>query len=444
LTEGSPEFEAKQKEMLAKVCAKYAWVAQQGGYVLRKTPLKLQPYENWVFKKICASEFGFPYRSQKGRTYYWHPGDHVDRPMAMYFEPEYFDGEYTSEPFVIAERIEFLPGEPELTHDADDCRVLNLWRPPAWELDESLPEPRAFLDHVSYLFDGEPAAIDHVLNFLAHLVQRPQERIAHALLLMSEAKGIGKSTFGTVVRRLVGEQNSRVAQTKDLKGQFDGWIMGKLVVQVDEVYEAGNWDLANKLKPLITEQRVSANIKYGPQMEIENYARLILFSNHSAPLNIEDGDRRYFVFNSKAQPRGDSYYDALYKFISADDGMNSIYSFLQKRDLSAFNAFRRPPMTEAKQEIIASSVHPLRTYIAEAVASGHFATQLGGLEFTMDAFERVLVKDGYGQHAKNHRELGLALKDAGVDKIRVAEDGKKIRKWRLPEGPNGEAAEIPF
>src|SRR3977135_3838366 len=89
-----------------------------------------------------------------------------------------------------------------------------------------------------------------------------------------------------LVRRLVGEQNSRVAQTKDLKGSFDGWLVGKLVVHVDEIYEAGNWDLANKLKPLITEPTVSANIKYGPQLEIENYARFIMFSNHSAPLNI--------------------------------------------------------------------------------------------------------------------------------------------------------------
>ena len=71
---------------------------------------------------------------------------------------------------------------------------------------------------------------------IAHLVQRPQERIAHALLLTSDAKGIGKSSLGKVIRALVGERNSRVAQTKDLKGQFDGWIVGKLVVQVDEIY----------------------------------------------------------------------------------------------------------------------------------------------------------------------------------------------------------------
>ena len=76
---------------------------------------------------------------------------------------------------------------------------------------------------------------------------------------------------------------------------------------MDEVYEAGNWDLANKLKPLITERTVSVNVKYGPQMEIENYARFLMFSNHTAPLDLEAGDRRYFVFDSKAQPRDDVY-----------------------------------------------------------------------------------------------------------------------------------------
>ena len=28
-------------------------------------------------------------------------------------------------------------------------------------------------------------------------------------------------------------------------------------------------------------------------------------------MNIEDGDRRYFVFNSKAQPRENDYYERL-------------------------------------------------------------------------------------------------------------------------------------
>jgi hypothetical protein len=438
--EDSPEFDTLARERLAMVCAKYAWIAQQDGYVLRKTPLKLAPYDNGVFYKICKAQYGFLYKDAKGRLKSWKPQPDLDPAFGMYYEPEYFDEDCTPPPFIIAERLEFLPGKPELTQDADDCRVLNLWRPPPWRLDKRLPEPKPFLEHISYLFDADQQAIEHVLDFLAHLVQRPDERIAHALLLTSEAKGIGKSSFGTIVRRLVGDQNSRVAQTKDLKGQFDGWIMGKLVVQVDEVYEAGNWDLANKLKPLITEPRVSVNVKYGPQMEIENYARLILFSNHTAPLTIEEGDRRYFVFNSNAQPRDDSYYDTLHQFIDSPEGMNAIYSFLRKRDLSAFNAYRRPPMTRAKQEMIESSVHPLRTYIAESVASGYFVTSFAGLEFTWDALERQLHKDGYGAHAKNAKELGQALALASVTHVRTTVNGRKVRKYRLP-GNEGDQAD---
>jgi hypothetical protein len=172
-----------------------------------------------------------------------------------------------------------------------------------------------------------------------------------------------------------------------LKSSFDGWLVGKLVVQVDEVYEAGNWDLANKLKPLITEPTVSANIKYGPQIEVENFARFLMFSNNTSPLNIEDGDRRYFVFDSKAQPKGNDYYDALHNCVATPSSMNEIYTYLKQRDLSHFNPHRRPPMTAAKQQVIADSQHPLHTYIIEAVKSGHFRTKLS-TEFTFDARQR--------------------------------------------------------
>ena len=286
------------------------------------------------------------------------------------------------------------------------------------------------------------SAVEHVLDYLAHLVQRPWERVGHALLITSEAKGIGKSTFGKVVRRLVGEQNSRTVQTKDLKSQFDGWLAGKLVIQVDEVYESGNWDLANKLKSLITEPTVSVNLKYGPQIEIENYARFIMFSNHTAPLTIEEGDRRYFVVNSDAQPRDDAYYDALNRFVDSDGGMNAIYTFLKRRDLSAFNPYRRPPMTTAKQAVIEVSGHPLRSYIIEAVQSGHFRDRLGH-QFTLDALQRLLQQDGFGNQAKNLKELGEALTIAGVERRRrTTGSGSKQRHYRLPDhhGSRGQDA----
>lgn len=411
---GTPEFDERCQAAMKKVCEKYAWTAQHGGVVLRRNPLKLAPLQDYIFTRIAKAEYGFRYYDTAGRRKLWYPS--LEIVLSQYYEPEYHDEKYDGS-FVIAERVEFLPGEPEITHDGDGCRVLNLWKPPPWVTNDYAEEPSVFLEHLAYILDNDETAIEHTLNFLAHLVQRPQERVGHALLITSEAKGIGKSTLGTVVRRLVGDQNSRVAQTKDLKSSFDGWLIGKLVAQVDEVYEAGNWDLANKLKPLITEPTVSANIKYGPQIEIENYARFLMFSNHSAPLNIEDGDRRYFVFNSKAQPREDTYYDRLYGNIETPAAMNAIYTFLMRRDLSGFNPYRRPPMIEAKQQIIADSEHPLHTYIVDAVVSGHFRRELGE-EFSFDALQRQLGKDGYGAQAKNTKEVGTAMKLAGATQVR--------------------------
>jgi hypothetical protein len=310
--------------------------------------------------------------------------------------------------------------------------VLNIWQAPRWEELPSQFEPTAFLDLVHYLFEEDQQAIDHVLDFIAHLVQRPHERVNHAILLTSDAKGIGKSTLGTIIRRLIGERNSYVAQSKDLKSQFDGWLMGKLVVQVDEVYEHGNADLANRLKPILTEPTTSVNVKYGPQMVVKNFARLILFSNHTAPIDIEEGDRRYFVFDSKAQPKEPEYYERLNAFIGSNDGMAAIYWWLRRRSLASFKPYAAPPLTLDKEAIIEASGSPLGHYLEEAVRSGHLLTMLGP-EFTMDALQRQLAHDGYGPQAKSVKEVGLALKKAGVLPVRAMVNGRRARLHRLPD-----------
>jgi hypothetical protein len=111
--------------------------------------------------------------------------------------------------------------------------------------------------------------------------------------------------------------------------------------------------------------------------------------------------------------------------------MNAIYTFLKRRDLSGFNPYRRPPMTDAKQQIIAESEHPLHTYITEAVVSGHFRRVLGD-EFSFDALARQLTKDGYGAQAKNTKEVGTAMKLAGATQTRKTVGDRKVRVYVLP------------
>ena len=77
-------------------------------------------------------------------------------------------------------------------------------------------------------------------------------------------------------------------------------------------------------------------------------------------------------------------------------------------------------------------MHPLRTYVLASVQSGHFAKTLT-TQFTFDELQRQLSKDGYGPQARNNRELGEALKAAGVTQSRPSIKGKKVRMYTLPE-----------
>jgi hypothetical protein len=60
-----------------------------------------------------------------------------------------------------------------------------------------------WLDHVHKVY---PEEAEHIIQWLAHRVQRPQEKINHALVLIGH-QGIGKDTLLEPVKTAVGPWN---------------------------------------------------------------------------------------------------------------------------------------------------------------------------------------------------------------------------------------------
>lgn len=56
-----------------------------------------------------------------------------------------------------------------------------------------------FLEHLTYLYDGDEAIVKFVLDWMASLVQKPEQKPATALLLTNEAEGIGKGVKGKML-----------------------------------------------------------------------------------------------------------------------------------------------------------------------------------------------------------------------------------------------------
>ncbi len=87
------------------------------------------------------------------------------------------------------EQMTWAPGVPMLIHDRliseggwierKGVTVFNLYRPPTIEPGNAAEADR-WLDHVHKVY---PDDADHIVKWLAHRVQRPQEKINHALVL---------------------------------------------------------------------------------------------------------------------------------------------------------------------------------------------------------------------------------------------------------------------
>ena len=83
-----------------------------------------------------------------------------------------------------------------------ESSCFNLYRPPAVKLGDAT-KAAPWIDHVSKVFGPDA---DHIISWLAHRVQRPQEKINHALVL-GGCQGIGKDTLLERVKQAVGPWN---------------------------------------------------------------------------------------------------------------------------------------------------------------------------------------------------------------------------------------------
>jgi hypothetical protein len=78
------------------------------------------------------------------------------------------------------------------------------------------------------------------LAFLAHRVQRPDEKINHALVL-GGAVGIGKDTILEPVKQAVGPWNFAEVSPKQVFGRFNGFLKSS-ILRVSEARDLGDHD----------------------------------------------------------------------------------------------------------------------------------------------------------------------------------------------------------
>lgn len=323
--------------------------------------------------------------------------------------------------------IGFVPGEEELFQDGG-CSILNVWTKP--DIVPIEGDVSIFLDHVEYILDGEATIIKHVLDFLAHLVQKPAEKIKSTILIIGEP-GVGKSIIGEMMIRLLGEKNVTAIEDSDLRSSFNEWMDGIQLVLIHELNNIKDRSTKSRLKQYLTDPWIRINRKRVPTYSYRNRVNFLTFSNYEDAANIDKGDRRWMIWKSKAVKKDDQYYKDLWHWFERG-GAECLLYHLQTRDLSDFNPNAAPPGSKGKDEAIADSRGDIESYLQDLFDAG-------ANPFRHDLVSVTDVIEWFGENRKtkvSHKQLTSFFRSIGAENLgqfRIKDTRPRV--WAIRNAP---------
>jgi hypothetical protein len=171
----------------------------------------------------------------------------------------------------------------------------NLYRPPEIKLGDS-DAVGPWLEHLEKIY---PEDCVHIALWLAHRVQRPEEKINHALVL-GGAQGIGKDTILEPVKHAVGPWNFKEASPTQVMGRFKGFLKA-VILRVNEARDLGEFDrytFYDHMKPYTAAPPdvLRVDEKNLREHSVLNCCGVIITTNHKTDgIYLPTDDRRHYV-----------------------------------------------------------------------------------------------------------------------------------------------------
>ena len=331
------------------------------------------------------------------------------------------------------EQMTWAPGAPMLIKDKlmvdggwiEHRRVtcFNLYRPPTIKRG-SAAEAGMWLDHVHRVF-GDDA--EHIIQWLAHRVQRPQEKINHALVLGGN-QGVGKDTLLEPAKQAIGPWNFQEVSPTQTIGRFNGFLKS-VILRVSEARDLGDTDRYKfydhmKAYTAAPPDVLRVDEKHLREHSILNCCGVIITTNYKTDgIYLPADDRRHFVAwtDLTKDDFTPEYWDALWSWYESG-GIQHAAAYLATLDLSTFNAKAPPPKSQAFWDIVDASRAPEDSELADAIDAmgAPDALTIAGIAVRADGSLTEWLSD-----RKNRRIIPHRLETCGYTPVRndTAESG---------------------
>jgi len=335
------------------------------------------------------------------------------------------------------EQMTWAPGSQMLIRDRlisdggwikrNGVTTFNLYRPPTIVPGDAAKAGR-WIDHVGKVY-GDDA--EHIFRWLAHRVQRPQEKINHALVLGGQ-QGIGKDTLLEPAKRAVGPWNFKEVSPQQALGRFNGFLKS-VILRISEARDLGDVDrfaFYDHMKAYTASPPdvLQVDEKHLREYNILNCVGVIITSNHKSDgIFLPADDRRHFVAWSDLAkedfPSG--YWNNLWGWYDKG-GDRHVAAYLAGLDLSAFDPKAPPPKTPAFWDIVDANRAPEDAELADVLDSLGEPDAITLAQIANEArgdFE-IWIKD-----RRNRRMIPHRLEKCGY--VPVRNDGADDGLWRF-------------
>ena len=343
------------------------------------------------------------------------------------------------------EQITWAPGEPELIRhrlidqggwiERTGVAAFNQYRAPTPKHGDPM-KAGPWRDHVARIYPNEAT---HIERWMAHRVQRPGEKINHAVVLGAH-KGSEQDTILEPVRHAIGPWNFAEVSPTQLLGRFNGFVKS-VILRISESRDLGDVDryaFYEHTKVFIAappdvHRCDEKNIR---EHSVLNVCGVVLTTNHKTDgIFLPADDRRHFVaWSDEAKEKFTAtYWKNLYEWYH-DGGVTHVAAYLAQLDLRNFDAKAPPPKTAAFYDIVDANRAPEDAELADALdALGEPpAVTIERISDKADTSGNVGFKEWLTDR-KNRRKLPHRLESAGYVPVRngTADDGLwKIGKRR--------------
>ena len=257
--------------------------------------------------------------------------------------------------------------------------VLNLWSGP-------IPVPQqgdySIIDrHIrEVICSGVEEYYEYHMNYLAHMVQKPEEK-AGVMIIYMGGEGTGKGSMCRVLEAIWSHSTMQVSNVDDVLGRFTGALERSYIVWLDEAIFKGDRKSQDALKTFITEPYIRIEEKYQPKREIESFHRCFAATNHKHFGQVSADNRRFFMLqvsedkkvnktaSANLQKEQSGYWKRFYAALQDDQTIPAFLHHLEQRDITNFSV-NQFPSTRTHKEQKLKSLEGVERFLFEALSNG--------------------------------------------------------------------------